>query len=166
LQTKLQHILTSTRKAEMVAYIKTEPGAFEEAIHLALTGEQPYSWRAAWVLWACMEESDPRIKPHLKSFIELLPQKSYNEQREFLIILQRMDISGDDEGRLFDTCVRIWEKLGLQASVRHNALKMMAKIAKKHPELKQELKLLTEPHYLDSLSDGVRRSVARILSVK
>lgn len=166
MQTKLQHILTTTRKAEMVAFIKAEPAAFDEAIQLALTGERPFSWRAAWVLWACMEENDPRIKPHLKSFIELLPQKPYNEQREFLMILQRMDISGDDEGLLFDTCVRIWEKLGLQTSVRHNALKMMAKIAKKHPELKQELKLLTEPHYLDSLSDGVRRSVAKILSVK
>ncbi len=147
----------------MVDYIKANDAAFAEAIQLALSDEQPYAWRASWVLWACMDENDPRIKPHLKSFIELLPDKAYNIQREFLMIMQQMEITGDEEGKLFDHCVRIWEKIGLQASVRHNAFRMMAKIARKHPELQHELKLLAEPHYLEPLSPGVGRAVHKIL---
>jgi len=164
LQSKLKHILVTARKTDMVDYIKANDAAFEEAIQLALSDEQPYAWRASWVLWACMEANDHRIKPHLKSFIELLPKKPYNIQREFLMILQRMEITGDEEGKLFDQCVRIWEKIGLQASVRHNAFRMMAKIARNHPELKHELKLLTEPHYLEPLSPGVKRAVHKILT--
>ena len=66
METALENILTSSYKAEMISYINTHPNDFEEAIELAVSNKQPYSWRAAWLLWSCMEKNDPRIQVHLK----------------------------------------------------------------------------------------------------
>ena len=76
--------------------------------------------------------------------------------------LQVMEISEDYEGKLFDICMTIWESTGKQPSVRSNAFNLMAGIVKNHPELAKELFYVTSPHYLDSLSPGVKRSITKI----
>jgi len=45
-----------------------------------------------------------------------------------------------------------------------NALKMIIKIANKHPELKKEISFLAQDHYLESLSHGARHSVKRLMN--
>ena len=67
METALEHILTSTYKDEMIAYLNTHPEDFEEAITLALSDKQPYGWRSAWLLWSCMEENDRRIQGCIKN---------------------------------------------------------------------------------------------------
>ena len=57
----------------------------------------------------------------------------------------------------------IWEKIDKSPSVRINALKMITKIANKHPELRKEISFLTQEHYLESLSPGVRHSVIKLM---
>ena len=54
----LEHILTSSCEADMIFYIASHPEDFKEATKLAISNKQPYSWRAAWLLWSCMEEND------------------------------------------------------------------------------------------------------------
>lgn len=55
-ETKLEHILTNSYKADMISYLKSHPEDFDEAIKLAIADKQPYSWRAAWLLWSCMKK--------------------------------------------------------------------------------------------------------------
>lgn len=164
LASSLKHILMTERKDAMVNILCARPDLFDEAIRFALADEGRISWRAAWVLWACMEPNDVRIKPYLKRIIGILPEKAVNHQRELMMILQRMVLGVEDEGRLFDVCAHIWIKSGNPPSVRHNALRLMASIAQNHPALIQELQLLTEPYYLENLSPGVKRSIQKILS--
>jgi hypothetical protein len=83
---------------------------------------------------------------------------------EYPIILQFMNLGVELEGKAFEICVNIWEKLGKQPSVRYNAFKLMVKIIKKHPELSKELALITESQYMDSLSDTVKRSISKMIS--
>ena len=145
-ETKLEHILTNSYKADMISYMKSHPEDFEEAIKLAITDKQPYSWRAAWLLWSCMDKNDQRINKYVEKIIYTLPTKSDDQLRELLIILQRMELRNEYEGKLFDICVNIWEKIGKQPSVRYNAFKLLVKIIKKHPDLlgqyEKTLKLL------------------------
>jgi len=50
----------------MISYLKSHPDDFEEIIKLAIVDKQPYSWRAAWLLWSCMDKNDQRIHKYIK----------------------------------------------------------------------------------------------------
>ena len=164
METKLEYILTNSYKAEMISYLKSHPEDFDEVIQLAIADKQPYSWRAAWLLWSCMDKNDARVVQYIEKIIDTLPSKYDNQLRELLVILQRMELSDVYEGKLFDICVNVWEKIGKQPSVRHNAFKLMIKIIKNHPELSKEMAFLTESQYMDSLSDAVKKSVFRMIA--
>lgn len=163
METALEHILTSTYKDEMIAYLNNHPEDLEEAIQLSMTDRKPYGWRAAWLLWSCMTENDSRIRPYIKPIINSLETKSDGHQRELLKILQIMNLDEEDEGILFNICVNLWLKINSQPSVRFTALAFMCKMADKYPELMHEVLLLTEDHYLDTLSPGIKIAVLRII---
>lgn len=161
-ETELEYILTHSYKAEMIAYMEAHQGAFGEAISLALGPESPYAWRAAWILWSCMEDNDARLRPFVRDLIRQLPLVKENRQREWLIILQKMEVDEKYEGLLYDACAGIWEQVGKKPGVRLHAFRMMAKLVGKYPELANEMEFLSQDHYLESLSPGVRSIVIRV----
>jgi hypothetical protein len=79
-------------------------------------------------------------------------------------MLLMMELDEKYEGVLFDICLGIWEQIDKSPSVRINALKMIIKIANKHPELTQEILFLTEDHYLASLSPGAKHSALKLMT--
>ncbi len=161
--TTLEHILTSSCKADMISYMVAHPEDFEEAIKLAISNKQPYSWRAAWLLWSCMEENDHRVQGYIQSIISTLTTKNDDHQRELFKILQQMELNEEYEGVLFNICVTVWEKINKKPSVRFNAFKMIIKIVKKHPNLSNEIDFLTQNQYLDSLSPAVKKSISKMM---
>ena len=163
LETTLESKLLNSYKDEMISFMENHPEYFEEAIELAIADKQPYSWRAAWLLWSCMEENDERIKKYIKKIVDTLETKDDGHQRELLKILLQMELKDEYEGKLFNLCMNIWEQINKTPSVRINALKFIIKIAKKHPELSQEITFLTQDHYLESLSPGVKHSVSKLM---
>lgn len=163
LETTLESKLLNSYKDEMISFMENHPEYFEEAIELAIADKQPYSWRAAWLLWSCMEENDERIKKYIKKIVDTLETKDDGHQRELLKILLQMKLKDEYEGKLFNLCMNIWEQINKTPSVRINALKFIIKIAKKHPELSQEITFLTQDHYLESLSPGVKHSVSKLM---
>jgi hypothetical protein len=162
METELEKVLMSFYKDAMISFMASHPESFGEAIELALGDRQPYSWRAAWLLWSCMEENDSRIKKHIRRIIGSLKGKEDGHQRELLKILYLMDLDEKHEGSVFDHCIKIWEKINKRPSVRFNAFKMILKISRKHPELYQEIGLLLQDHYLDTLSPGIRQGLLRM----
>jgi len=164
METSLEYILTNSYKADMISYLESHPDDFEEAIRLALSDNQPYSWRAAWLLWSCMERNDHRIKRHIKEMINTLKVKNDDQQRELFIILQKMELEEEYEGELFNICVDVWGKVNKQPSVRYNAFKLIIKIAKKYPDLSHEVLILTQNQYMDSLSDTVKKSISEMIN--
>lgn len=163
MRASLEHIITSHYKADMITYMESYPEQFEEAITLALSDKQPYCWRAASILWSCMEENDRRIRKYLQEIIDCLPAKKQGHQRELLKILMRMELNEIQEGKLFNLCVELWEDTNNQPSVRYMAFQSMVKIAKKHPDLFREIDFLTENQYLNSLSPAVRKGIKKII---
>ena len=147
----------------MIAWMDAHPEYFEEAIKLAVSNKQPYSWRAAWLLWSCMEKNDQRIQGYVKTIIDTLPVRNDNQQRELLIILHQMEINEELEGLLFNHCISIWEKVNKKPSVRLTAFKIIVKLAKKHPDLSREIIFLTQNQYLDSLSPAAYKSVSKMI---
>lgn len=163
METKLEHILTNSFKDEMISFMDAHPESFEEAIELAISKKQPYSWRAAWLLWSCMEQNDPRIQGYIKSIISTIETKDDGHQRELLKILLQMELNEEHEGFLFNVCVTVWEKINKKPSVRFTAFKFISKMAKKYPDLRHEITFLTQNQYLDTLSPGVKKSVYKMI---
>jgi len=161
--TRLEIILSNSYKDGMIAFLGTHPEYFVEAIELALGDKQPYSWRAAWLLWSCMEENDDRIQAYITKIIDTIPSKKDGHQRELMKILTKMELNEDHEGYMFNLCMSVWEAINKRPSVRYNALVFILKMAKKHPDLLNEIAWLTQDQYLETLSPGIRHSVKRMV---
>lgn len=163
METELEQILITHYKENMVAIIGANPELFDEAVKLALAGRQPFSWRAAWLLWECMKENDERIRPYVGDIIKELPLKEDGHRRELLKILLKMELDEEHEGVLFDISTDMWKNINSRPSTRLIAMKMIVKIVKKYPELYNEVSFLTQEHYLESLSPAVRKSLPKIM---
>ena len=164
MESVIENILLNSYKNEMISFMNANPEFFEEAIELAVSDKQPYSWRAAYVLWSVIEKNDKRVQKHIKKIVDAVKNKDDGHQRELLKILLVMDLDEKYEGVLFNICMDIWEQINKSPSVRINALKFLVKIAKRHPELKQEISFLIQDHYLESLSPGARHSAKKIMN--
>jgi len=143
--------------------MEEHPEAFDEAIQLAVIDKQPYSWRASWLLWSAMKDNDPRVRGSIRKIIAVLPSLKDGQQRELFKILYKMELDKEIEGRIFSLCVDVWEKIHKQPSVRWNAIQLILKISKKHPDLLHEILLLTQEQYMETLSPGVRYSISKLI---
>lgn len=148
-------------KEGMIHYVTTHQEDFDELIHLATADKQPYSWRAAWLLWSCMQKNDSRIIPHIPQIVTTISQSKDGHQRNLINILLKMEIPEEYEGLLFDTCVTIWSKIDKQPSVRFKAFEVMVLICDKYPELLNEIMFLTRDEYVETLSAGIKTSMYR-----
>lgn len=164
MNSQLETILTSTFKKTMIEYINDNPDEFDNLIQLIFTDRQPFAWRAAWLIWSCMDNNDIRIKKYVIKLIDCLPDKPGNMRKDIYCILAKMDVDEDHEGRLFDHCISDWENLNNKPAVRANALKIIIKIGKKYPELVSEIKALTKDLYLQNASIGLKKSVEKLIS--
>ena len=163
MQTQLEHVLASFYKDGMIGYLTSHPEDMEEAIRLALGNKQPFSWRAAWLLWSCMEVNDPLIMPYVPEMIRVLPAKMDGHQRELLKILSIMDIPEELEGLLFDHCVKLWEGIQKRPSIRYTAFCTMLRLIKKYPDLANELAFYSQDFYLETLSPGIKNAIRRMI---
>jgi hypothetical protein len=161
--TALEHVLTSTYKVGMISYLKAHPEDIDEAIKLAISDRQPYAWRAAWLLWSCMEENDPRVQKYIKEIVNSVKEKKDGHQRELIKILLQMDLAKKYEGLLFNICLDVWEQINKNPSVRYTAMKFIIKMAKKHPDLAKEITFLTQDQFMETLSPGVKRSLDKMM---
>jgi hypothetical protein len=163
MESVLETKLMTLYKNEMISFLKSHPECFEEAIQLAISDKQPYSWRSAFLLYDCIEKNDKRILKHISSIVNCLQDKRDGHQRELLKILYKMEIKGKYEGQIFDICMNLWEQINKAPSVRMTAFKFIVKIAKKHPDLLGEIVFLTQDQYLETLSPGVKSSIEKML---
>jgi len=163
MQTELEHILISTYKDGMIAYMETHPAAYEEAVQLAISDKQPFAWRAAWLLWSCLEENDRRVQKHVKEIVKSVKSKNDGHQRELLKILLLMVIYKKYEGILFNLCLYVWVEINKSPSVRITAFKFILKLVKKHPELSNEITFLLQERYLETFSPGVKKSISKMM---
>ncbi len=158
----LESILMRRKKSEMVRFLTEHPEYFEETINVALTQQQPFCWRAAWIVGGCMKKNDPRVTPYISKIIEVLPELEDGHQRELLKILIQLDLAEEHEGQLLDLAIEIWEQVRKQPGVRHFAFRIMFEAIKKYPELTNEILMLTQPQYVNSLSPGIKNSILKM----
>lgn len=151
-------------KEKFLNAILSNHDKMDETFELALGNNQPVSWRAAWVLNHALSKGNPIIKLHEAKILETLPHREAGHQRELMKLLEKIEMDEELEGVLFDHCVTIWESVEKQPSVRVVAFRIISQIAMKYPEMKNEIEFLTQDHYTEGLSPGIKRSFAKILA--
>ncbi len=144
--------------------MNSHPEFYDEAIDLAVADKHPYSWRAAWLLWSCIDKNDPRVQNHIQRILDNIRTKSDGHQRELIKILLEMYLDEEQEGYLYDLCVSLWKQTDKKPSVWFTSFKCIQKVVRKYPDLTNELVLLTQAKYLDTLSPRVRRSILKSLN--
>ena len=162
--TPLEESLTTLYKDGMIAFLEKHPEYVEEAIQLAITDKQPYSWRSAWLLWSVMAKKDSRFDNYIPAILKSIKDKQDGHQRELLKILYLLEIDEAYEGQLFDLCISLWENIQKKPSIRYTAFRFLVKITDKHPELLKELDFLLEPRYFETLSPGIKKGVYKMLN--
>ena len=151
-------------KDYVVAFLNKNNNNFKQAIALVQTGEQPYAWRAAWVLCHAIKKQDKRILSYLLDIIKAIPNKKDGQQRELLKVVMKMEpLTEDAEGYFYDVCTNLWEDVNKQPAVRYYAGCYMITMAGKYPEIKNELEVLFGEYYTQSLSPGIKRIFERKL---
>ncbi|MGY5354574.1 hypothetical protein [Wenyingzhuangia sp. IMCC45467] len=133
------------------------------AIQVALSNKQPQAWRATWILTHCTSKNDPRIIPYISHFIEKISKQKDGQQREILKILDKMELDEEQEGKLFDICMSIWENLNKASAARYLAFKFIYKTCTKYPDLNGELAFISQNQYIETLSPGIQKIVKRII---
>ena len=160
----LKHILTATlRKDKMVSFLKKNPNLFDETLKVSLGDKEPESWRAAWLVKHYMTRNDSRVRKYINSILKALPNKKDGHQRELLKILIDMKLTEKQEGILFDNCFTIWEDISKSSSVRGTAFSIIVNTVKKYPELLVEIEFLTQNHYVEALTPGIRNSIVKTI---
>jgi hypothetical protein len=91
----LQQKLLTSYKSEMISFLKSHPELFKEAVELAVSDNQPFAWRAAQLLWSCMDENDSRVRKYIPKIIGCIKTKNDGHQMQLLKILFMMNLSGN-----------------------------------------------------------------------
>ncbi|WP_152287263.1 hypothetical protein [Flavicella marina] len=151
---------TTRNKKGLLNFIKSHPEAFIPLFKLSLKNNTT-AWRASWLIGHTMNINDGRIVADVDKMISILPLLKEGHQRQTIIILLNMFLNDEQEGKLFDTCLNIWENIKLIPSTRITAMKFILSVVEKFPELKSEIKLWTQDMYLESLSPGIKNSLTK-----
>jgi hypothetical protein len=149
-------------KVTIINNLKSSEEYFDAAVELALGNTQPQSWRAVWIVRQSIEKNDKRIQPYISDFIKIMKDRPEGQQREILKLLEFMEWDEEQEGRLFDICMTIWEKISHKPALRITAFKIMMQIAVRYPELKGEMEVFMGEDYTDTLSPGIKRSFEKM----
>jgi hypothetical protein len=159
----LEFTLKNSQKKDCISYIESNQDDFPKLVKLSISDNQPYSWRASWLLSSCMKNNDHRVKKHIQKIIDILLDRQNNQQWSLLRVLQRMELESKHEGQLFDTCTKIWQNINNNPSLRFQAFKIIINISSKYPDFTREIKLLIDNYYTDNLSDILKKSIFRLI---
>lgn len=103
------------------------------------------------------EKNNKRLQKPIHNIIKSIKGKEDGHQRELIKIVRKMQLNEKNEGIFFDVCMSIWEYVKKQPAVRYYCGLFIIEMAKKYPEIKNELDYLTADYYTKTLSPGIKR---------
>lgn len=157
----LQLLSVRIEKDKLVSLLKSDPNYYTDAIKISLTNEQPAAWRAMWIVQNATQKLDTKALPYLDKIINNIPNNVDGLQRETLKLLDKLELNDEQEGKVFDICMTLWENLSKSPAVRFMAYKFIKKTTQKYPDLKSEIEFILEDRYLEGLSPGIKTIIAR-----
>lgn len=151
----------------IVNYIGDNQDRFDELMDIFLGPEYRLTQRASWAVNYCAQHEPQLIRPYLEELIDLLEDKKAHNavRRNVARLLQYVEIPAHLLGKVYSHCLDLFEDQAEPVAVRCFSLSVAANIAKRQPELINELKLVVHKH-LPTASAGIKARVRKILSAK
>jgi hypothetical protein len=133
-------------------------------MHLFLKGEYRTTQRAAWIIKHCADEHRELILPYLDAMIDRMLEPGVHDavRRNVIRILQDIDIPRRQEGKIATVCFDMLASMNEPIAVRVFSMTVLANIAQKEPDLKNEIRILVERQMLNG-SAGFRSRGAQVL---
>ncbi len=159
-----EHSKRQTMK--IVRYIDGDPVKFKELMGYFLGNTYRLSQRAAWAVNYCARQRRELIKPYFNKLVEQLERDDVHVavRRNVARMLQFIEVPKRLEGRVYDACYNLLDDADQPVAVRVFALSTAAKIAKKEPDLLDELRLVATK-YPALMTAGFRSRAKRVLGV-
>jgi len=137
-----EHSKTNTTR--IVNYIGHDPELFEELMNLFLKDDYRVGQRAAWVVSYCGRAHPELITPYIKVMLKNLDNPVHDSvKRNTMRVFQNFDIPKSLQGLALKQCLRLVEG-NESIAIKVFSITILGNIAKQHPDLKHELKLLIE----------------------
>ena len=131
-----------------VGYIQKNPQQLTNLIKMSFSDNQPEAWRAAWVL-SDLVKNDILIRDKIQGLSSIIVNRfkdfnSAGQIREFLKIIQYLDVNEEDMGLLIDMCFNWLLDRKADQSFRVYSMQIIYNYSKKEPDLLPELKAIIE----------------------
>ena len=145
-----EEILREHSKAQVmriVAYIGVDSERFDDAMKLFLEGDYRVTQRISWVVSHCASVHPWLIMPYLESMWQNLlqnPNLHNAVKRNTVRILQFVEIPEHLQGLVAEVCFKYLGDPQIPVAIRAFSMTVLAKIAKQHPDLQEELKIIVE----------------------
>ena len=161
-----QEILKEQSKPQALKiahYIANKQERFDALMQIFFHGSNLLTQRAAWILSHCVDHHPNLLKPYIPALIDNLEtDPPVAVKRNTVRVLQNMEIPEEKMGILAEHCFHFVNSAQEAIAVKVFSMTILANIAKKFPELKQEL-ILTIENQLPYGSAGFRSRGSKIL---
>lgn len=118
---------------------------FKAIIDIIYNAEAPIPHRAAWLLAAVNDKHPELLTPYIPLFVDTIRKFKVNGiKRNMILVLANHPIREDLQGKIVNTCFDFLLSSDETVAVKVHAMQVIANIAKKHPELQEELKTAIE----------------------
>jgi hypothetical protein len=144
-----KEILKEHSKAQadkIIRYVGYDVKKFDELVSVFLAGPYRVTQRAGWPLSYCVERHPELIIPHLKKILDHLKKTGIHDsvKRNTLRLLQFVEIPKRFHAAVASVCFQYLNDTKEPVAVRVFAMSVLCQIARSHPDLKQELKIIIE----------------------
>ena len=126
---------------KVVAHVGNSPSRFSELVNVFLAGPYRVTQRAVWPLSICVENNPDLIKPHLRRVLAYTNRQGVHDavKRNIVRLLQFIEIPKQMQGLTTEICFKFLNDKKEPIAVRVFSMTVLANLAKKLPELKNEL---------------------------
>jgi len=136
---------------------------FDGLISIIIRDEPPFTIGPSWVLGYAGIERPEWFILRLPELLESLKPKTHQAvYRSIVRVLRNIAIPQNLEGLVTNYCIHWVEDTNQSIAVKAFSLHTLSKIMEKHPELCQEIRLITE-NLLPFASSGLSRTAEKVL---
>ncbi len=132
--------------SKIVKYVGSSPGRFSELVAVFLEGPYRVTQRASWPISCCVEKHPNLIEPHLRSILDCVKNARVHVavRRNVVRLLQFIEIPRRLQGLTAEICFELFKNTKQPIAVRVFSMTVLANLAVKLPELKNDLIPLIE----------------------
>ena len=133
----------------IVKWVGNDQKRFDELFDLFLNDEYRVVQRAGWPLSYCVEDHPEFIRKHFARLLKNLDKTGIHEavKRNTVRLLQYADIPEKFHGEVIDICFRYVSSPTEAVALKAFSLTVLQNLAKKYPEIINEIKLVIEERW-------------------